>query len=753
MFDTHRKLLAKTTHITSAVRRYLNTSLSTPAEIGVLVLILLLCSLARVYFISVIWPLDGGFQSFAMLYPFNFGERPGADYIPYLGIGISYALYPLYYILGENFFAAIAAADLMTLAFFFASVATITILLRVPRACITLLTVFIILWAEVLCKLVYGFSGFEFVRSGNSLLLLRQGLPWLVFLSLMAWAIVVRHRSKGREEPSPAILSLPLFPSAVLAGLVPFWSNASGVATAIALIMTITLSACLTRSSGIKRATALALSFGLFSVTLAIALYVVTGGNVQDYINQKFNGVADYQYWYFAPFDKNYRIFTVSDLLRASVWSFGWTNLLGLLGMVLAVALVWRRHGAADLRTLGLIFILLAQFGTGMVAQLGGHISERYLIVFFSFGFIIGVVALTQILLPPLLARMRLPTSICFGVGRLVALAGLLVLVGAVGLRIHTDRSTHARVYYPPLGLYVIESHAEELAAFARLHDLPSITQESSKDRIFSGYLSPAEIGLNAEPATRYGANIHVLGDAARAEYMERLTSHSFPLVAQIAQLQGVENWHHWQLRANWYLYSYILTHYEPAFRTRFMAYYRPREEPLTTPTDLPNLTCSYSYPDDHQVELLIKDDAMPGAPHFGENWIFDAEVDYEATLTPRGFPEKLLPLVGSRGMIIVGDRSSGFMESIVEIYPAPFYLYRKEHGLLYGLPIGSQHQRLAIEHRFGSPSKILFTVEPANRGQISVEGCSVTPVLTSPFVEFEEHFPLTTEIDPRQRL
>ncbi len=753
MFGSYDKFISRTAPLVSFVKRYLDRSFSVPAEIFLFAFAMTVCSLIRVYYTSVVWPLDGGFQSFAMLFPFNFGDRPGIDYTPYLGIGISYALFPLYALLGQNFFASIASADLMTLAILFAALVTIALICDLPKACFTLLAAFVVFWATVLSKTIYGFTGVEFLTSGNSLLLLRQGLPWLVFLLLIAWAFVARRRSGGAETSAPASLSFPHYPAAVLAGVVPFWSNASGLATALALIITIALSAILSRARGWQLARILAIAAGLFLISLAATLLVLSAGDVQRFISDKFNGVADYQYWYFAPFKANYRIFTVSDLLRASIWNFGWTSLLGLAGMALALAGVWRRHGPTDLRFLGLLSILLALFGTGMIAQLGGHISERYLLTFYSFGFIIGVVTVAQAMIPWILAYTPLPIAYWPGIGRLVALVVLCIFVAATALKVQSDRAKTARVYYPPLGLYVEEGHAAELAALAQLHDLPSISDLLPEDRIFSGYLSPAEIGLNAEPATRFGANIHVLGDAARAEYMTRLQATPFPLVAQIAQIRGVQNWHHWQLRANWYLYSYILRHYEPAFRTRFMAFYRPRQVPLKLPLDLPNLTCSITYPAAHQVEIIIEDEALPGTPHFGDNWIFDAQVSYEATLGPRELPEMLLPLVGSRGMIIVSDNSSGFMESIVADYPAPHYLYSKEGGILFGLPMGPQRQNLAIEHRIGSPSRLLLTVEPADRGKIEVDACKMTPVLASPFVDFEEHFPLTTDVDPRQRL
>lgn len=99
--------------------------------------------------------------------------------------------------------------------------------------------------------------------------------------------------------------------------------------------------------------------------------------------------------------------------------------------------------------------------------------------------------------------------------------------------------------------------------------------------------------------------------------------------------------------------------------------------------------------------------------------------------------------------MIIVGDRSSGFMESIVPLYEAPWHIYEEETGILYRLPFGDQKQDLATEHHFGSPSRVSLTAEPVARASLLVKACRLRLLVPNPYVDFEANFPLTTEIDP----
>ena len=73
--------------------------------------------------------LDGAFQTASGLYRIKWGEIPGIDFFPYLGIGPLISLVPLFLAFGGNLWASVVAANVVTLGIMQISAAIIFILL------------------------------------------------------------------------------------------------------------------------------------------------------------------------------------------------------------------------------------------------------------------------------------------------------------------------------------------------------------------------------------------------------------------------------------------------------------------------------------------------------------------------------------------------------------------------------------------------------------------------------------------------
>ncbi|MFC1855402.1 hypothetical protein ACFL2A_02515, partial [Thermodesulfobacteriota bacterium] len=66
-------------------------------------------------------PTNGDFQTFNPLKRLSDGQVMGRDFVPYLGVGVTYALYPIYKLCGENLFASeMSAYFLSSCSLFFA---------------------------------------------------------------------------------------------------------------------------------------------------------------------------------------------------------------------------------------------------------------------------------------------------------------------------------------------------------------------------------------------------------------------------------------------------------------------------------------------------------------------------------------------------------------------------------------------------------------------------------------------------------
>jgi hypothetical protein len=375
------------------------------------------------------------------------------------------------------------------------------------------------------------------------------------------------------------------------------------------------------------------------------------------------------------------------------------------------------------------------------------------MLAFFSVSLLFGLAQLARLVLGPLIARLRLPAGLPGGLGRAAALGGILALAGAVFVQSYREFASVPRSFFAPLGLYVEASYADELSALADLKDQPAIATRAPEDRIFSAYLSAAEQLLDAHPATRFGSVIHALGDAARAEYLAQSMRTAYPLVALTAPTGRLGHWHDWNLRANWYLYAPILARYDPAFRTRYMMFLVPRAAPAVPPADLPALRCEIRATGPGTVELVIADDSGAGDVHFGADWLIDVTLAQVSAMAPRPFPESLLPLIGTRGMLAVDDRSSTYMARDYGDNPVPAALLGPDGGFLHGLPIGPGDRSIPAEHRFGTPSRIDLTAMPKTRATLAVDSCTPTPIRPNPFADAEAAFPLVSDIDAAARL
>jgi hypothetical protein len=73
--------------------------------------------------------LDGAFQTASGLYRIKWGDIPGIDFFPYLGIGPLISLVPLFLTFGGNLWASVVAANVVTLGIMQISAAIIFFLL------------------------------------------------------------------------------------------------------------------------------------------------------------------------------------------------------------------------------------------------------------------------------------------------------------------------------------------------------------------------------------------------------------------------------------------------------------------------------------------------------------------------------------------------------------------------------------------------------------------------------------------------
>lgn len=318
------------------------------------------------------FPINGKFQAYNPIRRLLEGQLPGLDFVSYTGSGPTMLTLTAMLISGcESFACSVFWGNFLSLllsCLFFSWFAFL---------CLTGGKVPLANWFLVFLALVFGliivlplpteytqldrfFAHISQLNSiGNSQLSLRVANATLcsIYIFIIAGCESVRGR---------AAFTVASF----CAGLM--WSNDYGVFAAFSIVVTYALME--SRVSGVslatlKRVVAVACASGALYL---VAVTALSGGHPLLWISRNVLSVAQDQMWYFLPHKK---VLTVSDILSALPSGYKlWASVAAVVCVV-----VWRPRIPALYACTSLLFITL---GAGLVSQIGGHISEHYMLAF-----------------------------------------------------------------------------------------------------------------------------------------------------------------------------------------------------------------------------------------------------------------------------------------------------------------------------------------------------------------------------------
>lgn len=356
------------------ISRPVRSSLS--LYVVVLVLLLLGYISIHAYAASIrisLFHLDGAYQTYSALNRLAIGHRPGVEFFPYLGIGISGVLYPLFAALGGTVFASNIAAEISSLtAFAFTSTwlswLCLSLLLpRVPTLTRSAAALSISALLVVVSQYLQAGSAVWFLSvlqtAGNSLLPVRSLLPALVSLAFYA---AIQPRC------SPVMF-------AVYSGAIPsfflLWSNDYAY-TSFALFYMYLAFFSIHRPyfrTGVK------ITAAIIGAILAyfFILTVITAGNPWQFLAYNFDGVAREQFWYFGPYQEGSRYFGLTDIVfywnRASFIALILISSPFLIAAGTMISVVTgNRHLAS------LMLLASTALAAGFLSEYGGHKGYRY---------------------------------------------------------------------------------------------------------------------------------------------------------------------------------------------------------------------------------------------------------------------------------------------------------------------------------------------------------------------------------------
>lgn len=388
--------------------------------------------------------LDGAFQTASGLYRLSADQYPGKNFYPYLGVGPTFALYPLFKAFGSDISASVFASHLVVLMVGTFATALIWHFIWRPASVITSLAAGTVLFLGQLG--IYNYLSIQLppwlqfsALPGNSLRPIRAAAPYLV--AIIYFSLI--HRMYGKAKRYAL--------SGILAGITLLWSNDFAIPSAGLFAIFIFGNAIYRDELCPKTAAAFFISA---ASSWFLILSLATNGHPVDLLKYNFRDVASDQWWFFGPYAEKYRIFDFYDLIKLSTRDRLTKIYVPLLVLCLLAIYAFRTKRIEHSL---LLFVGISLLAGGVAASVGGHLGG-YLIAFYFWGMMVVYASLSRFIWvrygdfwqnkDALLIRLF---SVFIGIS-------VLILYHSVD-KLHSGRSSAAndgkRFFVPELGGYL----------------------------------------------------------------------------------------------------------------------------------------------------------------------------------------------------------------------------------------------------------------------------------------------------------
>lgn len=496
--------------------------------------------------------LDGAFQNASGLFRLSAGLWPGKDFFPYLGIGPLFIQFPFFYVFGGDLAASVISSNFIILLcgmFVFSTI--IHFVFRPSRfrlsiffGCINFL---------LFCELAHLTNSpllqwFYFLETpGNSLRPLRSIAPYLVAIVFYLFIFKI-------SKKSIYILSVSL-----MLGLTALWANDFAIPTIF--IFSIFFYLVLVRLS--KDYITVGLLIGAGSLVFGIlALTFSTLGYVIPFLKFNFVDVAGDQWWYFAPYTENFRIFNWKDLSKI-------INNENFRPAVVLIILVIYRQFNKTIETALLLLIGLVLITGGALASIGGHLggyfqafdawgvllSLAYTIKLMFYGFAIFFKA-NQKKIIQWIFPITSAISLCF--------ASYLLNISYENYENLKYKASldEARFYVPELGAYLPAEWRNYIQVVRENAALPVIEEYwgiwSAVNKVFPPY--PVDSVIHALGNTRDKAKSELVGDK----------------LIITTRYSTSPMWQPWNISENFWFYERLFEGWQPVMTSPTTVLWKP---------------------------------------------------------------------------------------------------------------------------------------------------------------------------------
>lgn len=481
--------------------------------------------------------LDGAYQTASGLYRLADGQSPGKDFFPYLGVGLTFFLYPIFMLAGNDIAASVFASHFLVACGFAIVIGTITGLLANSNR----LLIGIIFSTFALTFALWLYPNLspillERLTPGNSLRPLRSLIPYIVVIP--TYLIL-----KSRLHPFTSYGLL-----GILAGISFLWTNDFGLPTS-SFLLAFTLFWAQQQKVLTPSLATLIVGLALFSATTGLAL--TTRGHGLDLLRYNFEDVRFDQYWYFGPWTEDSRIFSIAEVAKKLLPDFGWWGL-----VIFALGGAIYLHPTLERFLLFLIGLILA--GGGALAIFGGHRDPGYLAPFIFWCKLMLIVEailfLQRFISEKYKSKKYFPNIITLGICLLVLSAFTAVIDNFQAYRNEKQlaQADMSRIYVGELGGYLPRSYDKHI----------SMARESKDIRVVEEYWGLWSAVTRAHNQLPVDSVIHALG-ATRDLFATTIKNNPPDVVVTTTRSLSMD-WQSWSLGSNYWFYKPLLQQYTP---------------------------------------------------------------------------------------------------------------------------------------------------------------------------------------------
>ncbi len=464
-------------------------------------------------------PFNGALQFWNPLRRLSYGDLPGRDFFSFHGIGQAIAFFPLFELLGGDFFASEFLRQFGTYALYIVSGLYFLRSLGLPPLLALALTT-----ASILIE-----QFFPLAIPKESSLGLRTSLPLL--LATISFNLGTRYKN----------FYYYVFP--ILGSIAMLWSTEQGPVALVGIALWILIENKDSLLQGILRTTyALSLSIILYLLYISIA----SKGHPIEILKYSLVDIGGDQRWFFgAP--PNPFIARIEDFFTAPVLNSLIYFLISI--SILILTLIFKRIRNQSGQGL-ILFVLISNSLASLLMQTG-YTSELYNACAERGLYLVACVYIYR-LLPNILKSLT------------VYPAYLIVLVTPIALSQQVSNlneralSSRSYIYYPKLRSSLGTYYSGLDSAIREIQTHPNTSFHSD----YRGFIEEL---LGSKPITRFDYIIHALGKEKRKEYLNLFKSP--PTFIQTLKRSHTQ-YARWLQQEVWPYYKKILEGYEPFTET-----------------------------------------------------------------------------------------------------------------------------------------------------------------------------------------